>query len=138
MTLNSRYIYYTQRLFPHRLETLTDDDDLIVCSVGGLKMRWLYIVTALAFVVALLRGADARAAGYSYWNDSGFSISHQFYPGRGSSYFNYAPRYYGFNRYYFDGQPSHRGSAAKVEDTLVPVDWAKKCNSSCLDLSGHH
>jgi hypothetical protein len=96
-----------------------------------------YIATALAtFVVALLYGADAHAAS-DYWNNSGFSISHQFYPGRRSSYFNYAPSYHGFNRYYFGGSRPSRHGAAEVEDTPVSVDWAKKCSSSCLDLSGH-
>lgn len=94
----------------------------------------LYI--AATCVVALLYGADAHAAS-DYWNNSGFSISHQFYPGRRSSYFNYAPSYNGFNRYYFSGSRPSRHGAAEVEDTPVSVDWAKKCSSSCLDLSGH-
>jgi hypothetical protein len=98
--------------------------------------RLLYIGTALA--TAFHYSADAYA-GSGYWNNSGFSISHQFYPGLhrsySNSYFNYAPRYYGFNRYYIGGSGSgHAGPAAEPEAT--PVEWAKKCGSSCLDLSG--
>src|ERR1700760_3304204 len=98
-----------------------------------------YIGIALtAFVATSPLGAEARAAS-GYWNNSGFAISHEFYPGRHSSYsyYNYAPRYYGsFNRYYLvDPQPYRLGKASEQEDAPAPAGWAKKCGSSCLDLS---
>jgi hypothetical protein len=102
--------------------------------------KLIYIGIALAtFGVAFFPGAKARAAS-GYWNNSGFAISHEYYPGHHSSfsYYNYAPRYYGsFNRVYFGKPDPYRlGSATEAQDIPAPVDWSKKCGSSCLDLSG--
>jgi hypothetical protein len=98
----------------------------------------IYIGLALAmFDAAFLYGADAHAAS-GYWNNSGFSISHEFYPGlhRSYSYYNYAPSYHGFNRFYFGGsRPHNQGGPAEAEERPAPINWAKKCGSSCLDLS---
>jgi hypothetical protein len=93
---------------------------------------------AAAFAMTMLCGANAHA-GYDYWNRSGYSISHQFYPGLRSSYYNYSPRYYGsFNRFYSRGSlPIRQDGRASPEPAPVraPIDWAKKCRSSCMDLS---
>ena len=102
--------------------------------------KLICIGIALAtFGAALLLGAEARAAS-GYWNKSGFAISHEYYPGRHSSfsYYNYAPRYYGsFNRVHLGKpEPYRLGRATEAEDISAPVDWSKKCGSSCLDLSG--
>jgi len=107
--------------------------------------KLLYIAAALAtFDAAFLCGSDAQAAS-GYWNKSGFSVSHEFYPGRHSSYFNYAPS--NINSYYFIGsRPSRYGRSTEASDRPadtgpahdqpIPIEWAKKCRSSCLDLSG--
>jgi hypothetical protein len=103
--------------------------------------RLLYVCAALATSGAAYVFSAAAHAASGYWNNSGFSISHEFYPGRHSSYFNYSPTYIGGNRYYFGGlRPRPReddgGARAPAENTPVPLEWAKKCGSSCLDLSG--
>jgi hypothetical protein len=101
---------------------------------------FMFIATALVtFGAAFLSGADAYAASSGYWNNSGFAISHQYYPGLRSSYsyFNYAPRYYGFNHYRFGGSGRRHGDSAS-EPEIIPAssdNWAKKCGSSCVDLT---
>ncbi len=96
---------------------------------------------ATAFAMTMLCVANAHA-GYDYWNGSGYSISHQFYPGlRSTRYYNYSPTYYygSFNRFYSRGSlPIRQDGRASAEPAPVklPKDWAKKCNSSCIDLSG--
>jgi hypothetical protein len=103
--------------------------------------RLVRIGTAMvAFSASVLFSADLHAAG-GYWNNSGFAISHQFYPGlsRSYSFYNYAPQYYGFNRYYkFDSQRPRRSGDDGEREAPVPIaseTWAKKCTSSCADLS---
>jgi hypothetical protein len=73
--------------------------------------KLLYVCAALATSgAAYLSGSTATHAASGYWNNSGFAISHEFYPGRQSSYFNYSPTYIGGNRYYFGGsRPRPRG-----------------------------
>jgi hypothetical protein len=100
--------------------------------------KLLCIRAALAtFGAAFLHGAAAHAgSSFGYWNNSGFSISHQFFPGLHSnySYYNYAPRYYGFNRYYYGfnryysggSRPHLHSGAAESDETPVAIDWAKK------------
>jgi hypothetical protein len=106
-------------------------------------MKNLCALTVLATSIAVfLCGSDAQARS-DYWNNSGFSVSHDFFPIRRPAYFSYAPTI----RYYIvrgrrnrrdepdkmDNRPADNGPA---ESQPAPTDWAKKCHSSCQDLSG--
>jgi hypothetical protein len=83
-------------------------------GTGDQMSKLLDICAALATSGAEYFSSSAAAhAASGYWNNSGFSISHQFYPGLHSSYSNYSPTYIGGNRYYFGGlRPRPRGTAA--------------------------